>query len=74
MERMIVFAIEDSVFPLVRRAVGNEINSAIDFYHAKAKKENPKPVDIKIMERTLEDIKLLQDFILEMDLRKNFSR
>ena len=65
---------DDEVFPLVRKAVANEINSMIDFYHKKASKENPKPVDIKIMERSLTEIKLLQDFMLEMDLREKFAR
>ena len=71
---MVIFAIDDEVFPLVRKAVANEINNAIDFYHKKAAKDNPKPVDVKIMENTLTQIKLMQDFILEMDVREKFAR
>lgn len=54
------------------KAVSNEVRSLEDFYHMKAKKENKKPVDETIMQRTLKDIQMLQDFAIELDRRYDF--
>lgn len=74
MSRLYIFALDQDVYPLVKKAIIREINSSIDFYKQKAKKENPKPYDIRIMERTLKEISLMQDFLKELEIRERLSR
>lgn len=69
---LLIIAVNKQTYQLVRKAISNEVRSLEEFYHMKALKENKKPVDETIMQRTLKDIKLLQDFAIELDRRYDF--
>lgn len=69
---LLIIAVNKETYRLVRQAISNEVNSLESFYHDKVAKVNKKPVDEKIIERTLKEIQVLQDFAIEMDRRYEF--
>lgn len=70
---LLIIAVNKQIYQLVRRAVSREVRSLEDFYQMKARKENKKPADETIMQRTLKEIQLLQDFAIELDRRYDFK-
>lgn len=69
---LLIIAVNKQTYQLVRRAVSAEVRNLENFYLMKSRKVNKKPFEESIMQRTLKEIKLLQDFAIELERRYDF--